>query len=141
MTTTEWLVIAAGLVLGYGVVSLLMGQPARRARPDDARPAGQAGEAGRAAQDTAAEHAAPPPPPSPPPAAAPEHWSAVLGVPPSAPSDEIRQAYRRRMSQYHPDKVATLGEELQALALRKSQAIEAAYRQALAERGEGRGCP
>jgi DnaJ like chaperone protein len=58
----------------------------------------------------------------------------VLGVSQAAPFDEIRQAYRRRMSQYHPDKVATLGDELQALALRKTQAIEAAFRQAQTER-------
>jgi DnaJ like chaperone protein len=82
-----------------------------------------------------------PQPPAPPPSAPapqPEHWSTVLGVSPTAPMDEVRQAYRRKMSQYHPDKVATLGEELQALALAKTQAIEAAYRQVLAARGEVR---
>jgi hypothetical protein len=31
MTLTEWLVLAAGLALGYAVVSMLMGQ--RRKRP------------------------------------------------------------------------------------------------------------
>lgn len=30
---------------------------------------------------------------------------AVLGVSPQAPDDEVRQAYRRKMSKYHPDKL------------------------------------
>jgi DnaJ like chaperone protein len=38
------------------------------------------------------------------------------------------------MSQYHPDKVATLGQELQDLATQKSQQISAAYREALKAR-------
>ncbi len=54
---------------------------------------------------------------------------AVLGVGASASADEIRKAYRERMQEYHPDKVAHLGQELQDLALEKSQQIQRAYRQ------------
>jgi len=53
----------------------------------------------------------------------------VLGIPASASADAIRAAYRARMSEYHPDKVAHLGEDLQKLAHRKAQEIEEAYRQ------------
>ena len=53
----------------------------------------------------------------------------VLGVPRSASRDVVRAAYRSRMQEYHPDKVAHLGEELQALAHEKSQQIQRAYRQ------------
>jgi len=53
----------------------------------------------------------------------------VLGVPPSASPQEIRAAYRARMQEYHPDKVAHLGAELQQLALEKSQQIQRAYHQ------------
>jgi DnaJ like chaperone protein len=53
----------------------------------------------------------------------------VLGISPSASSDAITAAYRARMSEYHPDKVAHLGEELQKLAHAKSQEIQLAYRQ------------
>jgi len=54
---------------------------------------------------------------------------AVLGVPRSASPEEIRAAYRARMQEYHPDKVAHLGAELQQLALEKSQQIQRAYHQ------------
>jgi DnaJ like chaperone protein len=53
----------------------------------------------------------------------------VLGVTHSASNDAIQAAYRARMKEYHPDKVAHLGEELQKLAHEKSQDIQRAYRQ------------
>ena len=53
----------------------------------------------------------------------------VLGVTRSASSDAIQAAYRARMKEYHPDKVAHLGEDLQKLAHEKSQEIQRAYRQ------------
>jgi DnaJ-domain-containing protein 1 len=53
----------------------------------------------------------------------------VLGVPPSASSEAIQAAYRSRMQEYHPDKVAHLGAELQQLALEKTQEIQRAYRE------------
>lgn len=52
---------------------------------------------------------------------------AVLGVPRTASGEAIRTAYRARMMEYHPDKVAHLGEELQKLAHEKSQEIQTAY--------------
>lgn len=54
---------------------------------------------------------------------------AVLGVKAGASADDIRKAYRERMKEYHPDKVAHLGQELQDLALEKSQQIQRAYKQ------------
>lgn len=53
----------------------------------------------------------------------------VLGVTSSTSSDGIQAAYRARMKEYHPDKVAHLGKELQDLAHEKSQEIQHAYRQ------------
>lgn len=58
-------------------------------------------------------------------------WYRTLEVSPHASMEDIRQAYRRLMSQYHPDKVATLGDELKVVAERKSKAITAAYREAM----------
>ena len=52
---------------------------------------------------------------------------AVLGVAEQASQDEIEQAYRRRMSEYHPDKVASAAPELKALAERRASEINAAY--------------
>jgi len=54
------------------------------------------------------------------------------------PSEEIRRAYRVLMSQYHPDKVAALGDELKEVAERKSKEITLAYREAMQARGAKR---
>ena len=43
--------------------------------------------------------------------------------------EEIDAAYKARMKEYHPDKVAHLGEELQELARRKVLEIQKAYQQ------------
>lgn len=58
-------------------------------------------------------------------------WHEILGVPPFATLDEVKTAYRRRMAEYHPDKVAGLGDELRALAESKSKEINVAYEAAL----------
>jgi len=53
---------------------------------------------------------------------------AVLGVHRSATEKEIQSAYRARMQEYHPDKVAHLGQDLQQLAHEKCQEIQQAYK-------------
>jgi len=53
----------------------------------------------------------------------------ILGIAPSASREAIQAAYKARMSQYHPDKVAHLGEDLQKLAHRKALEIQQAYQQ------------
>ncbi len=53
----------------------------------------------------------------------------ILGVSPSATKEALRAAYKARMQEYHPDKVAHLGDELQELAHRKAQEIQRAYEQ------------
>lgn len=89
------------------------------------------------------------PQPATPPAAAPApaawepppgvpHWTQVLELPADASLEQIRDAYRRLVSQYHPDKVASLGRELQELAESKSKDIAVAYQAAVIERGNAR---
>lgn len=51
----------------------------------------------------------------------------VLGVDPAASQAEIDSAYRRLISQYHPDKVAGAAHELREAADRKAREINAAY--------------
>lgn len=51
----------------------------------------------------------------------------VLGVKRGASQDEISRAYRDKMKQYHPDRVADLGEDLRRVAHEKSVEIQRAY--------------
>ncbi len=54
---------------------------------------------------------------------------AVLGVSPDADADTVKKAYRRLMSQNHPDKLVSKGlpEEMIKVATEKTQEIKAAY--------------
>lgn len=51
----------------------------------------------------------------------------VLGVTEDASDAEIDQAYRRLISQYHPDKLVGVAEELRHEAEAKASEINAAY--------------
>ncbi len=57
----------------------------------------------------------------------------VLGLTPDATDDEVRKAYRSMALKYHPDRVATLGEDVKEAAMRQFQKINEAkekiYRQ------------
>jgi len=50
----------------------------------------------------------------------------VLEVSPDASDDEVRKAYRRLALKHHPDRVATLGEDVRKAAEKKLQEINAA---------------
>lgn len=96
-----WLVILVGTLIGYWVVSALL----------------ERGES-PTVLGTGPEQSD-------------QRWYMVLGVRENASLDEVMAAYRSAMSQYHPDKVAHLGEELRMLAEKKSKQINAAYEEAL----------
>lgn len=51
----------------------------------------------------------------------------ILGVRRGDTFDEIHRAYRKRMKEYHPDRVAGLGSELRELAERKAKEINMAF--------------
>ncbi|HXP00938.1 MAG TPA: DnaJ domain-containing protein [Luteibacter sp.] len=108
MSTLEIIVIGACLAIGYKYTSALIGK--REDPPRDDSPA----------------HT--------PLFDRPLPWHEVLGVAPDATHQEIVAAYRARMSQYHPDKVANMGEEIRALAERRSREINTAYDEACALR-------
>lgn len=57
----------------------------------------------------------------------PENPYEVLNIPQNATKEEIKNAYRKLSLQYHPDKIAQLGPELQEVAHRKMKEINAAY--------------
>jgi hypothetical protein len=57
-----------------------------------------------------------------------EKWLDVLDLPIDAGSLEIKSAYKRKMREYHPDKVAALGSRLKEVAEEESKRINMAYR-------------
>ncbi len=123
-----------GLMVGYWLISRLMA-----GTPPDAGATGSAGREGASRgsargsnQQQSHQRQAPPEPESGP---DPEAWHVILGVSPNAPAEQIRAAYKSLIRQYHPDKVASLGEDLRTLAERKSKQINAAYQQVQALRG------
>ena len=59
----------------------------------------------------------------------------VLGVAPNATDDEVRTAYRRMAMKNHPDKVATLGPDVQKAAAEKFRQVQEAYEAIKCERG------
>lgn len=60
---------------------------------------------------------------------------AILGVEQTASVDEIKKSYRQLATQYHPDKVSHLGEELVDFAHKKFQEINESYQAVRQERG------
>jgi DnaJ-domain-containing protein 1 len=116
MTAVDIVVIAAGLLFGYRLVSNYL-SPNTDARPDplridDRRLEGAAGEREANA------------------------WFTVLGVPEHAEWAEIERAYCTMIDPYQPDKVARMDDDLRQLAERRAQDIYAAY--ATARRLHGR---
>jgi DnaJ like chaperone protein len=64
------------------------------------------------------------------------HWYEVLEIKPDSSYEEIKAAYRKLMKEYHPDKVATLGKDLKALAESKTKEISEAYETAIKMKNE-----
>jgi len=100
--------MVAAFVLGFWVVSLLLRMTSRVAPAPEGTP--------RAA---AADEPAPP------------RWFEVLEVDEHASRAEITAAYKRRISQYAPDRIQQMGGEPIALAEARSREINAAYETAL----------
>ena len=110
MTLTEGLVVLSGLGIGYWFVSMFL-RPARPGAADADR------EAARERLDGFGDAPAGKDPP----------WHEVLGVRPDATSAEIAGAYRSKVAQYHPDRVAQMGPEIRALAEQKTAQINRAH--------------
>ena len=60
---------------------------------------------------------------------------AVLEISPSATDDEVKAAYRKMAMKHHPDKVSTLGPDVQKAAQEKFRKIQEAYETIKKERG------
>ncbi len=59
----------------------------------------------------------------------------VLEIDSSATDDEVRKAYKRMALKYHPDKVSTLGEDVQKAAEEKFKNVQEAYEKIKKSRG------
>ena len=59
----------------------------------------------------------------------------ILEITSDATNEEVKKAYRKMAVKYHPDKVATLGEDIQKAAEEKFKAISQAYEAICRERG------
>lgn len=59
----------------------------------------------------------------------------VLGIAPTATDDEVKAAYRRMALKHHPDRVATLGDDVKKAAQRKFQDINNAKEAIFKARG------
>ena len=73
--------------------------------------------------------------PPPPVAPDPEDPYVVLGIAAGASDEELELAYRRRMSEYHPDRVASAAKEIRDMADRRAREINQAYDRIKRERG------
>ena len=59
----------------------------------------------------------------------------MLEIEKSATDSEVKKAYRKMASKYHPDKVNHLGDDLKHLAEEKFKAMNDAYQSIKKERG------
>jgi DnaJ like chaperone protein len=59
----------------------------------------------------------------------------ILEITSDATDEEVKKAYRKMAVKYHPDKVATLGEDIQKAAEEKFKAVSQAYEAICRERG------
>jgi hypothetical protein len=58
-------------------------------------------------------------------------WFAVLGLPPSATIEEVKEAYKSLIKQNHPDRVHGMAQAFVTLAETKTKKLNAAYQYAL----------
>ena len=59
----------------------------------------------------------------------------ILEITPEASNEEVKKAYRRLAVDYHPDKVAHLGEDIRKAATEKFQTLSAAHEEIKKQRG------
>jgi len=126
VTLGEKIIILLGLAAGYWLVSAIMDWSARKERAEAAHAkASRLGDQERIGPENSA-HALPTNS-----ADRQSRWFEVLEVPESATTEQITSAYKRKISENHPDKVAQMGAEIRALAELRSKQVNAAYEQAL----------
>ena len=130
MSGTELLVIAFGLYIGYWVMSRFGTGKSDKQQPSNPPGVDPEEQYERTKREPDEQHRQQQTE-----SIDPVFWYEVLSVAPTSSTQEIRHAYKTLISQYHPDKVASLGPELRELCERKTKEINVAYKRAMAERG------
>lgn len=128
ITRTDIIVFVVCLFVGYFAVSWIIGRLKGGKKPGPESPRANSSPGSGYWQERPRQTPPPPPPSS---GNARKPWYEVLGVPTYASLDEVKQAYRRRIAEYHPDRTSGLGDELRELAEAKSKEINTAYEAAL----------
>jgi len=124
MSGMEWLVIITCALVGYGLVSWLSTRQARHEESVRHEAEGESGSrSSRQEEDDSRKQQANRNPGQ-------ESWFQVLGVAPSASWEQIRSEYRKRIQQYHPDRLEGMAAELRQLAVERCQRLNAAYEEA-----------
>jgi DnaJ-domain-containing protein 1 len=129
MTSAEIAVVIFGSLFGFGIVSAFIAgkkAPSTHDNPDHSTSSGGNSYQGSNPKDRYDSGYTDPADSN-----ALKEWHLVLQVERSATLEQVKDAYRRRMLEYHPDKVARLGLDLRMLAEKKSKEINAAFKQAV----------
>jgi DnaJ like chaperone protein len=127
MTSSEITVVGCGLVLGYWIVSALFNAKSTTSADSKVK-AESSAQHEESRRDSPKEDAAGEETDN------PASWFRILEVSEDASEQEITEAYKRKIRQYHPDKVAQMGAEIRQLAESKSKQINAAYDYAIRRR-------
>lgn len=122
MTSTEIIVIVGGLLLGYWIVASLFNKKRVSSANSNSN-----NDAKKGTQENRAHTEEPGNGNSREEEYMPANWFRILEVPQGATKEQIVTAYKQKIRQYHPDKVAQMGEEIRQLAEFKSKQINAAY--------------
>lgn len=124
MSGEEMLVIIGGLFFGYLIVTIIM---VRKSSASSQEPNENESSFKKDTSSDKSKHQHTYQQPSSKEKYIPASWFRILEVSESASLSEITIQYKRKIREYHPDKVASLGKELKELAEFKSKEINTAY--------------
>jgi DnaJ-domain-containing protein 1 len=124
MSSEEMLAIVGGLFLGYLIVAIIM---EKKSSASSQEPNVNESSFKKDTSSDKSTHQHTNQQPSSNESYIPTSWYRILEVSESATLSEISVQYKRKIRDYHPDKVASLGKELRELAEFKSKEINSAY--------------
>lgn len=129
MTITEGLTILGCLALGYWIVAVFVPTLTKKSSKDSAEESdtSSAGEREYSQGADTESNKSNSGPQTHDENASSALWHEVLEISEFSSKEEIAAAYKRKIRQYHPDKVSQMGKEIRDLAESKAKQINAAY--------------